>query len=487
METINIVWFKRDLRLSDHEPLKLALQQDRRLLLLYIVEPMQLADPHYDTRHWRFIWQSLADLNRQLTAFDGKILIVEGKAESVFQSLLTQFRIETVYSHQEIGLFNTFKRDRALAQLFKQHQIQWHESPCGAVIRALKSRKTWDEHWQSVMRSPLATPDLSMLNGIKPEAVAELTTFSAPCEWQQKQRGMQTGGPTLAFQTLRDFFNGRGKTYAKSISKPLASRSACSRLSPYLAFGNISLREAYQTILTYWQMPGYRRSLIALVSRLHWHCHFIQKFESECEMEFRPVNRAYLTYPYRTLPDCESDLLAWQQGRTGIPLVDACMRCVYHTGYLNFRMRAMLVSVLTHHLNIDWQLGVTHLAKLFLDFEPGIHYPQFQMQAGVTGANTIRIYNPIKQAQDHDPNGEFIHKWVPELTNVPAPLVFEPHKLTAMEALMYDIPSDSIYLNPIIDLEEAAKHARERLWSYREQFTVKKEAARIVHRHTRAT
>jgi deoxyribodipyrimidine photo-lyase len=204
-------------------------------------------------------------------------------------------------------------------------------------------------------------------------------------------------------------------------------------------------------------------------------------------MEFRCTNTAYEALLSQSCNTDPHHLLAWKTGNTGFPLVDACMRCLHHTGYINFRMRAMLVSFLTHHMSMDWREGVTHLAQLFLDFEPGIHYSQFQMQAGVTGINTIRIYNPIKQAQEHDSEGEFVKKWVPELEQVPTPLIFEPWKMTKMEAAMYQLEQGSPYLDPIFDLNERAREARERLWAWKKRIDVKSEGARILARHVRQT
>jgi deoxyribodipyrimidine photo-lyase len=160
------------------------------------------------------------------------------------------------------------------------------------------------------------------------------------------------------------------------------------------------------------------------------------------------------------------------------------MKCVVKTGYLNFRMRAMVVSFLCHHLNVDWRQGVTFLGAQFLDFEPGIHYPQFQMQAGITGTNTIRIYNPIKQSIDKDPDGVFIRKWLPVLADIPSELIHTPWKLTPLECQMYDFEFGKNYPTPIVDVDKAAAQARERLWNYRKRDDVKKEAKRVLFRHS---
>lgn len=287
----------------------------------------------------------------------------------------------------------------------------------------------------------------------------------------------------MAWRYFENFISERHLDYSKNISNPSLSRLSCSRISPYLAYGNLSMRTVYQRTLRHYTLSRNKRSLSNFISRLHWHCHFIQKFESECRYEFENVNRAFDAL----LKPRNADYInAWQNGKTGIPIVDACMRCLVSTGYLNFRMRALVVSFFAYNLWQDWR-ELHFLARQFLDYEPGIHYPQLQMQSGTTGINTIRIYNPIKNSKQFDSEGAFIKKWLPELQHIPAALIHEPHHLSLIEQQMYNCEIGKDYPFPIVDVEKTAKYARDVMWGFRRKTAVMTEAKRILEKHVNTT
>jgi deoxyribodipyrimidine photo-lyase len=482
----SLVWLKRDLRLRDHEPLCRAIALNQPIMLAYVVEPEQLNDPHMSLRHWRFIYESINDLNEQLATLcpnQLKVVLLEGNLVELLCQL-HKLGLQHIFSHQEIGLAYTFERDKKVRSWCNKHQISWHESVYGAVKRPLSNRYSWRSHWRRRIHSDSNDPDLSRAIGVNSDRLAQPFYYAVPDAWKVPCEYYQKGGEQRAWYTLKHFLQARGKEYFGNIGKPMQARKTCSRLSPYLAWGNISIKQVYQYAQKHKKRQGWQRSIAAFSSRLAWHCHFIQKFESEHFMEYRSVNKAYGAFPYLQGELAQQRLEAWQEARTGIPIIDASMRAVKETGYLNFRMRAMLVSFLCHHLNVDWQRGVAFLGRQFLDFEPGIHYPQFQMQAGVTGTNTIRIYNPIKQSIDKDPKGEFIRKWLPELSLVPNEYIHQPETLPPIDGQLIDFVLHRDYCEPIVNVVQAAKEARDRLWSYRKRDDVKKEAYRVLHSHS---
>lgn len=474
-----VVWFKRDLRLTDHAAIQCAADKGLPLLFLYIHEPSVFRSGHYSSRHERFVWESIREMSDHLQSYGGELWSVKAEAEEVFTALFELHPQLWVTSLEEVGMEVTYRRDRSMKAWFSDRSISWIELPFSGIRRGLKDRKDFNTYWYGYMQQSIVYTDFSALEFWHDERWIGWVKRHSFDEVLAEPGIVQRGGFKQAWKYLDSFVNHRIELYMRSISKPQESRTGCSRLSPYLAWGNISLREVYQYQKMHALKSPWKRNFAQFASRLRWREHFIQKFESQCSMEFNPINKGYETWQFANNLEAQE---RWKKGITGVPMVDACMRCLTETGYINFRMRAMLVSFLTHYLNESWEVAAAHLSGLFLDFEPGIHFPQIQMQAGFTGTNTIRIYNPTKQAEEHDPSGDFIIQWIPELSKVPIPTLFEPWKLSVMEQQLYGVEIGVDYPSPVIDLSVAYKDAKDRLWGWRGKEEVRKDAKRVLKR-----
>ena len=471
-----LIWIKRDLRIHDHPALALGATLGP-VLPLYVVEPEYWGLPDTSARQWDFTAECLADLRRALGTLGVPLVVRVGDAVDVLDRMCRQHKITRIISHEETGNLWTYDRDKKVAAWARRTGIEWTELPQSGVVRRLAGRDGWARRRDAFTARPvLPAPDaIKAVSGVEPGVIPTARVLRLA---EDRCAHRQPGGREHGILALESFLTKRGEPYRSAMSSPLTGERACSRLSPYLALGALSGREVAQaTTARLAERPSGRwpGALTSFQSRLAWRDHFMQKLEDEPQIEARCLHRAAESLRPRD-PDAVR-LAAWAAGETGLPFVDACMRYLAATGWLNFRMRAMVTSVASYHLWLDWRATGPVLARAFTDYEPGIHWPQVQMQSGTTGINTPRIYNPVKQGLDQDPTGAFTRRWLPELAEVPDAVLQTPWRWEGARGLL-----GRRYPEPVVDVTAAQRAARDAIFGLRKT-APRAEVFEIIERH----
>ncbi len=487
---MNIVWFKKDLRVTDHRPL-LESTREAPTLGLFIIEDEWLKSSEFSNFHLQFLIDSLKDLQNKMSNLGIPFQVYQGDALEVFKFLKSKFSFKKIYSHEETGVWWTYQRDLKIKKWCQENSIPWVEHNQFAVFRNLNDRNLWNQKRSDIISRKLflepkgqSLEFRSLFNETNPNQILNFDSLL-----KKRNLKLQIGGRSKADEYLSSFLNERFWNYQKGMSSPLSAVTDCSRLSPYISWGNISISEIENKLKEFKQKkdpldPNSRswyKNIKSFESRLWWHCHFIQKLETEPEIEFKNVNSGY--DGMRENDFNQERFEAWSKGETGFPIVDACMRSLIETGWINFRMRALLISFSSYQLWLHWKKPAEHLARLFTDFEPGIHYSQVQMQSGVTGINTIRIYSANKQSLDQDPSGVFIKTYCPELEGLDATAIHSPEDCPGLLLGMSGVELGVNYPRPIVDHAKAYKEAKEKIYNWRMTSVVKQEARKVYTKH----
>lgn len=476
MSGVHIIWFRRDLRVHDHAALAAAAASGGRVIPLYIFEPGDWSQSEHSRRHFDFVSEALKELHTALQLRGAGLTVRTGNAIDVFAEIHRRYGISAIHMHAETGLPGASAQRQSVTRWARNAGISLREQPQNGILKGNVLQGRWADHWQNFMSRPRITapetlPAMEIPAGEFPLA----GDFRlGPDDCPHRQRGMRA----IGVESLRQFLDGRLPS----------SLDIDSILSPHLAFGTVSVREAWQAARRARETcnlngDAAQATLIGnFMSRLQWRCHCIQKFDdlTATARQYPGPAAGSANAPLNSSAGNDDPrLIAWIEGRTGFPLLDACMRSLRETGWLSFKMRSAVMAFAAHHLWLGWEVFSGRLAPLLTDFEAGVLYTQARLEATFAGPGSPEITNPVQQSQELDPEGRFIRRWLPELSALPAEWLHAPWEAPGGVLSNCGIVLGQTYPMRIIDHVAAADTARARILSIRREVAQARRIAKI--------
>ncbi|UIP01393.1 deoxyribodipyrimidine photo-lyase (plasmid) [Halobaculum sp. CBA1158] len=446
-----VVWHRRHLRVQDHPAVTYATREYDTVCPLFVFDPHFYGDSALacDARR-HFLHESLSDLADAYADRDVDLVFARSDPLDALAAFVDR-GWEVVATADATSRYGARRDDRAADAL----DVTFVDDD-GLRRGVDDPRDGWADHVESYLRDEPTAPHPSGFGDHGVDSAASVEGIEERYDVTPEKSSVPTGGREAALARLERFLD-RIHEYPGSISAPSAAETGTSRLSPYLRFGCLSVREVFRRLER--DAPEGRGKEM-FRDRLYWNRHYTQKLVDWPGWTDRAVNPVFRGLN-RSRRDDEL-IAAWREGLTGFPLVDASMRCLRETGWLNFRMRAMCASVFGFLLEQPWWIGADHFYEHLIDADPAINYTQWQYQTGLTGVGAVRVYDPRKQVREHDPDGEFVRRWVPELADVPDEYLDAPDRmpLALQEEVGVRIGED--YPRPVVDFEAKRAAARER-------------------------
>jgi deoxyribodipyrimidine photo-lyase len=459
-----VVWFRDDLRVSDHPALHAAVRSGAPLVLLFVLDDTGSAARRLGGAGRWWLHRSLEALAASLTKRGGRLVIRSGPAEDAVTAVLRETGAGDLYLNRRYAVGER-RQDEAVSAAARSAGVAVHDFT-GSLLHEPGDVLTGEgEHFavftpffraltrQGEPRSPLPAP--SQLHGLDAEVRSEplesLGLLPVGPDWAAGLRETWTPGEKGAHRRLEEFVHDRLPRYADERDLPAAE--ATSRLSPSLKFGELSPYQVWHRVRRSDATGAVKEKFL---TELGWREFDYDLLSTHEHLDTENVHRGFDRFPWAD-PD-DARIRAWQQGRTGMPLVDAGMRQLWHTGWMHNRVRMVAASFLIKNLRLDWRIGERWFWDTLVDADPGNNAAQWQWVAG-SGADAapfFRVFNPVTQATRFDPDGEYIRRWVPELRGRTGKALHEPW--TAGVELLEPADAET-YPPPIVDVKRSRQEA----------------------------